>query len=275
MQRMKIRGYATLIVGLVIVPALTAAAQGNPANFDNGTQSQPGVAPLAGQPYSATKYERTVRTLPDGSQVTVTAEDSKVARDADGRVFLDFKEKCPQDSPAPPWCGTHQVILFDSAAPSITPWLWGANAGHGATVQRMTPQQLTAAMNAAKAKAQTGGPRCAAATVISESLGKQIIEGVPVTGTRKTTTIPAGCDSNEQSITTVREVWRSAELDLDMKVITKDPRNGETISELKDFSQSPDAGLFRPPDGYSITFSDRGSEFAELYLEQLVKAGVQ
>jgi hypothetical protein len=275
MPRIKISGYATLVIGFVIFGSWKAKAQSGVASVDTNALSQPWATPVLGQPYSATKYERTVRTLPDGSQVTLKEEDSKVARDADGRIYLDVKGKCPQESPAPPWCGTHEVILFDSAAPSITPWLWGANAGPGATVLRMTPPQLLAAMSLVKEKTQNGEPLCTAATITSDSLGQQVIESVSVTGTRTTTTIPAGCAVNEGPISVVREVWTSSELKLDMKVVVRDTRKGETISGLRELSRNPDAALFRPPDGYSVNHNNRGGEFAEFYLEKLAKAGVQ
>jgi hypothetical protein len=60
-----------------------------------------------------------------------------------------------------------------------------------------------------------------------------------------------------------------------MKVVTVDPRTGETISGLENFSRHPDPALFRPPDGYSVNSNDRGSEFAEFYLKKLAEADVK
>jgi hypothetical protein len=87
-----------------------------------------------------------------------------------------------------------------------------------------------------------------------EQLAPTMVEGLPVEGTRSTTTVPAGQVGNERDILVVDEVWYSP--DLQMNVMTKhnDPRGGETVYKLTNISRSePDPALFQVPAGYTIT----------------------
>jgi hypothetical protein len=84
-------------------------------------------------------------------------------------------------------------------------------------------------------------------------LGEQVIEGVPVKGTRTTTVIAAGAIGNEQAITVTSEEWFSP--DLKVLVMTKhaDPRTGDTTYRLTGITRSePDPSLFQLPAGVTI-----------------------
>ena len=86
-----------------------------------------------------------------------------------------------------------------------------------------------------------------------EDLGQQTIEGVIATGTRTTTTIPAGSIGNEQPIVIVSEQWFSS--DLQVLIMTKhsDPRTGETSYRLSNVVQTePARSLFEVPGDYKI-----------------------
>jgi hypothetical protein len=86
-----------------------------------------------------------------------------------------------------------------------------------------------------------------------EDLGQQTIEGVIATGTRMTTTIPAGAIGNDQPIVIVSEQWFSS--DLQVLIMTKhsDPRTGETSYRLSNVVQTePARSLFEVPGDYKI-----------------------
>jgi hypothetical protein len=94
-------------------------------------------------------------------------------------------------------------------------------------------------------------------TATTEALGEQMIGGVPATGTRTTTVIPAGKIGNQLEIKIVSEQWFSE--DLQVLVMTKhsDPRSGETTYRLSNISRAePGAGLFEVPPDYTV--KDRG-----------------
>lgn len=89
--------------------------------------------------------------------------------------------------------------------------------------------------------------------VTREEIGQQAIEGVLATGTRTTTTFPAGTIGNEQPIVVLSEQWFSE--DLKVLVLTKhsDPRSGQTIYRLTNIVQAePARSLFEVPADYTL-----------------------
>ncbi|HXG92878.1 MAG TPA: hypothetical protein VNN73_11000 [Blastocatellia bacterium] len=87
----------------------------------------------------------------------------------------------------------------------------------------------------------------------TESLGKQVIEGVEAEGTRSTITIPAGEIGNEQPINIVSESWYSPELQTVVMSRHSDPRFGETTFRLTNINRSePARTLFEVPSDYKI-----------------------
>ena len=92
-----------------------------------------------------------------------------------------------------------------------------------------------------------------AGQTVREDLGRQNIEGVAATGSRSTTTIPAGAIGNLQPIQVVSEQWFSP--DLQVLVMTKhnDPRSGETTYRLQSIVRAePDRSLFTVPPDYTL-----------------------
>ncbi len=91
------------------------------------------------------------------------------------------------------------------------------------------------------------------ADVKTESLGKQTIEGVECTGSKETTTIPAGVVGNEQPIVTVTEHWYSADLQQEVLTKTTDPRFGETSYRLTNIVRAEQPrSLFEIPSDYKV-----------------------
>ena len=87
----------------------------------------------------------------------------------------------------------------------------------------------------------------------TESLGKQMLEGVEAEGTRATITIPAGSEGNDQAFDIVSESWYSP--DLQMTVMSKhsDPRTGDNVYRLTNINRSePSSSMFAPPSDFSV-----------------------
>jgi hypothetical protein len=79
------------------------------------------------------------------------------------------------------------------------------------------------------------------------------MEGLSVTGTRSTTTIPSGEIGNEQPILLVTEHWYSAELQMDVLTKRSDPRSGESVTRLTNINRSePARALFDVPSDFRI-----------------------
>src|SRR6185436_19717937 len=96
--------------------------------------------------------------------------------------------------------------------------------------------------------------------VKTESLGRQLIEGVPADGNRTTMTIPAGQIGNEQAIQIVTEIWYSPELQTTVLSKRSDPRNGETVFKLTNISRAePPRTMFDVPVDYKVSETSRPS----------------
>lgn len=92
----------------------------------------------------------------------------------------------------------------------------------------------------------------------TEDLGTQTLEGLKVTGTRTTITIPAGAEGNEQPMQIVDERWYSPELQTNIKTVHSDPRMGQTVFAVTNVSRTnPDASLFQIPADYQVTEGER------------------
>ncbi|MBO0727269.1 MAG: energy transducer TonB [Blastocatellia bacterium] len=87
----------------------------------------------------------------------------------------------------------------------------------------------------------------------TESLGKQMVEGVECEGERAVTTMPVGTIGNDRPIETVNETWYSPELKIMILSKRRDPRFGESTYSVTNVTRSePYAELFQPPSDFKI-----------------------
>ena len=85
----------------------------------------------------------------------------------------------------------------------------------------------------------------------TESLGKQLIEGVEAEGTRMTVTIPAGKIGNDRPLEIISERWESPELQVVVLSKHIDPFAGETTYRLTNLKRAEQpAALFEVPADY-------------------------
>jgi TonB family protein len=95
--------------------------------------------------------------------------------------------------------------------------------------------------------------RTPVAPPVTETLGKQTIEGVEAEGTRTTVTLPAGLIGNERPINIVSERWYSPELQIVVMTKQSDPRFGETTYRLTSINRTePARNLFEVPSDYTL-----------------------
>lgn len=87
----------------------------------------------------------------------------------------------------------------------------------------------------------------------TESLGKQVMEGIEVEGTRTTTTIPTGEIGNDRPIVSVSERWYSSELQMVIYSKTTDPQFGDTTYRVSNLRRTePSADLFKIPADFKV-----------------------
>ena len=228
------------------------------------------VAVVKNEPYQAQAVTEMKQTLADGSHIVQTTT-ATVARDSDGRTV-----RVQKLGTMGPWKsadssqGNSQTLttIFDPVAkehidymsdskiahvllmPSLPPGAIGgtergfsvSGAGQGAVVQGFAiPAQPVLPQMSKGTEPKT------------ESLGTRTIEGVRVTGTRSTNTIPAGTIGNDRDLGITRETWYSPELKLVIESTQSDPRFGQTTYTLENIQQgSPDVTLFQVPANYAI-----------------------
>ncbi len=237
------------------------------------------VEVVKGKPYSADTATETVQTLGDGNRI-VHRTVSKFYRDSDGRTRREqtFGNVDPEH-PSP-----HEVKVFvddpvsgsafvlDPASKSADKVMRssealneGAAQDDGARIMiksdRDDGEQATAARMLVKFRDEhSGDPNTPVVrfeddkrSVTREDLGTRTIEGVDCTGTRTTTTIPAGAIGNEKAIAIVRETWYSQSIAAVVESTTDDPRYGKTTYQLTNVQLSePARSLFDPPADFKI-----------------------
>ena len=92
----------------------------------------------------------------------------------------------------------------------------------------------------------------------TESLGKQVMEGVEAEGTRVTRTIPAGEIGNTLPIYIVDESWYSRELQMPVMTRHHDPRSGDIVFRLTNINRAePARSLFEVPADYTMVENPR------------------
>jgi hypothetical protein len=239
--------------------------------------------PVLGAPYSATITNESSQLLADGNRITQSSSGT-TARDSQGRTRQDaplpaIGNMAAANTPHlvfindPVGQKTYTLNLTEKTAQSFA--VPGAGIGTGAGVgaggseeantfflklkqeaeasaSGQTPEIATQKnlIMMDKAKAETFGE---ATEVNTEELGTQTMEGVLVTGTRTTKTIPAGQIGNEKPISIVIEVWTSPELKTVVMSKRSDPRMGEQAFRLTSIVRAePDASLFTVPADFKV-----------------------
>lgn len=233
---------------------------------------------VKGAPYSAEATTETVQTLGDGNRI-VRKNSASVYRDSEGRTrreqtlgaigqwsvagdapksifindpvarvnyILDPKTQTAREMRVPqlaPGSSFTRVLAPGAPAPNGVRVIQNAPNANGATMERHQPKV--------------------------ESLGKQVMEGVEVEGTRTTMTIPAGKIGNERPINIVSERWYSPELQVVVYSKRSDPMAGETTYKLTNINRGePSRSLFEVPAGYTLK---KGSEFNFQYRDRRIQ----
>jgi hypothetical protein len=198
------------------------------------------VLPVAGQPFSGRSTTEWTHTLEDGSIVT-THLFAMVARDSQGHIFREGRNFVPVNSDHE--STLHDIRIFDPIAHTRTIC---TIASHSC---RVTGYFAPTTFRTAPVGPFDSGKRVLA----RESLGNDVMDGINVVGTRETVTINAGVVGNSQALSITREFWYSPELQVNLAITRKDPREGTQVVRVHEVSRSePDPNLFKVPDGYVI-----------------------
>jgi len=199
---------------------------------------------VTGAPYSAQVLTERTQVLANGNKIDQKTT-ANVYRDSQGRTRREMTM-----GPLGPW-----------AAPKNAPPMIVINDPVAGVGYLLNPSRQSAVKHAfsphggsrANGQKRRANLQRANANVATESLGKQMIEGVEAEGTRSTYTIPAGQIGNAEPMQIVTEKWYSPTLQIMVKMIHSDPRSGTTTYQLTNINQTePEPSLFQVPSNYTM-----------------------
>jgi hypothetical protein len=208
-----------------------------------GAQSgRPGPV-VKGAPYSADVSSEVTQTLSDGNRIQQTASE-KVYRDSEGRTRRETSLAALGSASG---ANTPTVAFIDDPVAGVSYALDLSNRTATKTPFRQPPPNGPRPNFQSRQRASDPNSK-------TESLGRQIVAGVPADGTRTTRTIPAGQVGNLLPITIVTERWYSPDLQTVVLEKRSDPRSGETVFQLTDISRAePSSTLFAPSADFQVT----------------------
>ncbi len=198
------------------------------------------VLPLPGLPFSG--MDRIVWTRPiEGGGATTSYLEANVARDSLGRVYRERHRFGVEGASAA--STMLESFVYDPVSGTKTS-CWYATRRCSVTAYHPRQQSGAATM---------GVSRDGLRSVTRQNLGTEEVGGLPAVGTRETTTLQPGAEGNDQTLTMSREFWYSAELQTNLAVTRKDPRQGTQVIQMTVLSRAdPDPSVFAVPAGFSV-----------------------
>jgi hypothetical protein len=197
---------------------------------------------VTGAPFSAQVEMENTRTLADGTRSTHKST-GQLYRDGEGRMRHEMSLGVlgPFASAGDP---PQMVFINDPVS--------GAHYALDATNHTARKMTLPAGRPPHEMMAE-GNRHQPPFDVKTESLGKQVIEGIEVEGTRSVITIPAGQFGNQNAVEVVSERWYSPELQTVVLSKHSDPRMGEHVYRLTNIKrEEPARQLFEVPGDYKV-----------------------
>jgi hypothetical protein len=235
--------------------ALPGLAQGFPGHgglkpSSHMTSMWPGSkTAVPGAPYSAVESTQTQQTLNNANQI-VRQQQTNVYRDGQGRVRIEHTSTSSTTGKA-----RSSITIFDP----VGGFSYMLNPTAKTAIKTALRTPLASAVAGTSTAHTHHGHASSSEQTQTTDLGAQTIAGLPATGTRVTTTIPAGAIGNQQAIQIVRETWISTALQVPVMIKTTDPRFGNTTMQLTNVVQAePDAALFQVSSEYAVTTSSHG-----------------
>jgi hypothetical protein len=240
--------------------------------------------PVKAAPFCATITTEHTQTFADGNRIH-TSESSSLCRDSEGRTRREATLNllgAASQSLAPklitivdPIAGFRYMLDTESKTahritigPSAGPKGGGINGvGQGAATAKGEKMMIYQSVGTAGPNMvvkdnvffKKAGQVTDESVPASESLGDGTIDGIHATGTRITTTIPAGKMGNEQPILVTSERWYSRELKATVMTKHNDPWAGELKTQFTNVSTSePDSSLFSAPGDYKVVDDKTG-----------------
>ena len=230
-----------LLATLIVLTAAKRASTQNAAAPHPATESSvlgpagSTIAPQAHAPFSARLVEQRDQTLDDGTHIS-RSNDEIVMRDGMGRIYRAHRIKRPGDD-------SDSGMLVTVIDPVQKVQYFCTPVRKRCTKLDYRPLTTTHRLP------HPGNRR----DLTFEDLGRSVIRGLEVEGGRVTRVFPAGELGNDRPLTTIREVWHSTDLDVDVEIKQTDPRIGTLTTTMTEVSLAePDSKYFQIPEGYRV-----------------------
>jgi hypothetical protein len=237
------------------------------------------AAPVKGAPFCASVVTEHTQAFADGNRIH-SSDNSTLCRDSQGRTRreadLIMIGTAAKKSPAKlitivdPVAGFHYTLDPNQQIARRSPMPSGPGTIRAADSNRVhiAYKVKDGASDAVIAGGEGGnvffqkmGQTSDDHAPATENLGDQIIEGIHATGTRITTTIPAGQMGNEQPMAVTSERWYSPELKATVMTKHSDPWAGELKTAFTSVNTAePESSLFAVPSNYKIV-DEKGGPF--------------
>jgi hypothetical protein len=212
-------------------------------------------------PFSADIVTERTQVLPDGNRIK-QSNTVRFYRDSEGRTrreqsLQNLNGLAPNANLSQvafindPVGGANYALNLEKRTATKTGSRGGF--GRGAMEGRPADGQSTDAPRATSGDSRPASRGRSNPNLRTESLGRQIVEGVQADGTRTTLTIPAGEIGNENAIQVVTETWYSPELQTYVLRKRSDPRSGDSSTRYINISRAEPARiLFEPPADFKL-----------------------
>jgi hypothetical protein len=226
------------------------------------------VTGIKGRPFSADIINETDQSPADGNPMHREVH-GKVFRDAEGRTRHEMELRAAPDGSRQdvitildPLAGIYVQLEPENKTATLYaygPLGIGTPVPAAASAEKANPQAMAAPSVPAKPDTRRRSvPGVAASnfgppTTEVEQLGTMMIEGITVTGTRRTNTTPAGAEGNSQPIVSSFETWFSNDLQIYLLTVMKNPQIGESTYKLVNIhAGDTDPQLFHVPANYTV-----------------------
>jgi hypothetical protein len=195
------------------------------------------IPPTPRAPFSATVSTEWVRTLEDGS--TITLENHRlVTRDSAGRIYQERRRFVARGQEP-------QITRIEISDPSTHKQFFCYPDSHTCQVHGYFAP--TSVETTAQEPAEEGS------SLTREDLGVNNISSLDAVGTRETRTIAAGVMGNDRALSVIKEFWYSPQLAINLMVKRIDPRHGTQTFTVSNIGLAePEPRWFSIPEGYMV-----------------------
>ena len=218
---------------------------------------EPGPIPaFLGDPYSLKRIFQKKQVLADGTNIEKQTPAILHYQDSAGRFRAEYPFKRPPNLPSrydlPP-----QVEIIDSVAGYHYILDTVHRVAHRGVIEVIPRKPLPPQPQNALPNPPSQTPSPGASTYpqrSTEPLGGKVIDGLPLEGSRTTTTYPAGSGmGNDRPVAITSEEWATPGSTIPPFRKTSDPRSGDETAASYDIVRGePDPRLFQVPAEYQI-----------------------